>query len=354
MDQELIEFLKSKAKWPASSNDTFRQTCGGKHANMFIDVSDINTRQQFCEMMSKSAIWQSALLGEIDQEARQSFEIVATGKRLDCLTQVFPKTDFKFAFMTTSCPIDLNRLIDSIPKEFGRFYLFQRSPIPNLNEEYPVYQCYFSDCWLQNIDTLQPMLKQIEQSSGCKIDRRIYTNCIQFPGCFIANSTNVFFKLIQNDSFDFPPPTPEDIILYPQQTKESETSPAQKKLKTFHISDHSHHSNHSNHSYHSDENIPDSLKYVDAWVYHLMTCSPNDEIYQWSGCLISKSELEILLNKQRPQLNFEMDKVEKHLIEQWEFLSTKIINQSDDYLLIPSRQHFSNLIHSDQKIKREI
>jgi hypothetical protein len=301
---------------------------------MFIDISDLNTRSQFCELIIKSTIWYSAITGEIDNEARHSFEIVATGKRLDCLTQVFPKNDFKFAFMTTSCPIDLNRLIDSIPKEFGRFYLFKRSPIPNLNEEFPVYQCYFSDCWFQSIESLQPILKQIEQTSGCKIDRRIYTNCLQFPGCFNTNSSNIFFKLVSIENLDFPPPMPEDIILYPFQNKESETSPARKKSKTWHQ---------------YDENAPDSLRFVDAWVYHLITCSSDNEIYHWPGCLISKKELEILFNKHRPQINFEFDKVEKRLIDQWEFVCTKIVNQTDIYYFIPTRSNLFNLINFDTK-----
>lgn len=335
MDNELIEFLKSKANWPASSNDTFRQTCGGKHANMYINVADGNERKQFCELVSQSTIWRSALEGDIDYEIRKSFEIATTGKRLDCLTQVYPKSDFKFAFMTTSCAIDLTKLIESIPKEYGRFYLFQRSPISNMNEEYPVYQCYFPDCWVPNVDNLQNMLKEIEVSSGCKIDRRIYSNCIQFPGCFVTNSSSSFFKWIQICSYDFPPPTPEDILLYHYSTVIS--SPEPKRLKI-------------NHNDECEISAPcDSLRFVDAWVYHLITCSQSDELYQWAGCLISRAELESLFHKRRPSIQFNSDALEKHLINKWNFVCTKIIQQSEIFYLIPTRTQLMSLLKFDTR-----
>lgn len=354
MDQELIEFLKSKAKWPATTCDTFRQTCGGKYANMRIEVTNKEERQQFCDLLEESTIWKSAINGELDDDARKLFEIMSTGKRLDCLTQVYPKTNFRFSFMTTSAPVELSRLIDSLPKEYGRFYLFQRNPITNLNEEHPVYQCYFSDCWLQNYESLQPVLKQIESLSGCKIDRRIYTNCVQIPGCFITSSSESFFKWIRIEAFDFTPPTPEDIILYNTQKSYSLDSspsspPSLSSSPNDPIDSHQPHKKQKIIHQSESESLSDYLMFVDGWVYHLITCDQKDEIHHWAGCLISRKELETLFVKRRPQFEFDFDRIEKHLCSRWEFVVTKFINQEELYYLIPSRKQLMSLLVFDTK-----
>lgn len=376
-DKELAEFLKSKAKWPGSSNDTFRQTCGGKHANMQIDIANSDERSTFCQLMSLSTIWQSALTGKVDEDRRKNFEILSTGKRVDCLTQVFPKTDLKFAFMTTSCLIDFNKLIESIPKEFGRFYVFQRNPIESLNEEFPVYQCYFTDCQFKTVESLQNILKQIETQSGCKMDRRIYTNCIQFPGCFITNSPTLdvneksFFKWVKIDDLNFDPPTPEDLILTHFHSDTSHTlsnltnsltsptssssdilgnlgnlGPSRKRQKSDHF---------ANAIVSFDAVDTPEIKFVDAWINYLICCPSSDDLFLWPGCLISKVELFENFRKQRPMLQFDEDIVTNHLLVKWGFVFTKTIRSLksdqkqefwDTYFLIPTRTQLSQRLEN--------
>lgn len=360
MDASLIEILQKHTVWPSTPDDTFRQTCGGKHGNILIPLWDVEQRTLFTKVLSETKIWASVFENsKIETKDRTLYEL-PSGKRLDCLAQVHPKGASKFAVLIQN-QLDFNQLMKcleqrSLALKLGRFHVFKRGTAD--------YQIYFPDFVIDSFgDKLSVILKEIEMEIGpSKIDRRIYTGCLQFPGCF-ANVTNIN---TQKDVFKFLVSFPsdggtlntliEDIILLPHPSTVAELSPPKpNKMYSFQslpqkrprIDETNDTPNSISISISNNHPIRQELPFtkLDSFLRHIAVCATNEYDY-WFQSALSLEELQRLVKVNNIEISENVMK--QILLERWGFQTTNLLVKgqlSKEVLFIcPKREHLLSVV----------
>lgn len=220
MNEQLRNFL-TKRKATNEDHQTFTSMAGGKWV---IDLSDINTRNEFISAFEKSIYWKRAF----NPESSVTYNVYA---KEAFLTECAPENQSRFyldldKFQRLSDPqktIEFTELID-------RCYQWSRRLINNANVQVRMFvfvskkgehthlHFYWPDLIIDTKDQRKMLGMNLESFLDCQVDCSVYYSGLRLPGCLKTDSVCYYswYPYCSGQQ----PPTVEDILLTPHPTQQ--------------------------------------------------------------------------------------------------------------------------------------